>query len=659
MHPGVAGCLAILLLWAGLCFPYAALALDAAKQSAGKGILDLRAWDFDSQGPVSLAGQWQFHWKSLVDPADISYTDPGQGYMEVPGSWHRLETPDKPLGAHGYATLALQVLLDKGKGRLALDIRNVLTAYDLFINGVKVQGAGRVGTTRGAMIPEYRHVVVNVPTDAAVLSIVMHISNFHHRMGGPWSKIILGSEGAVRKDATYRLVLNVFMVGSIFIMGLYHLCLYLLRRTYAPALFLGVFCFLITLRSLVTNEHYLHVLFPGIPWEILIKGEYIGFYLAVPVFGMFIHSLYPREFSRRVLRWYQAAGLGFSALVVMTPARLFSHSVLVYETITLVFAVYMFRVFYRAARSSREGVTPIILGAVFLFFSLVNDILHANNIVQTAYLLQAGMFVFIFTQAFVLSQMFSKSFYTIEAQARDLMDMNRSLNREVEMRKQLEISLVESHDEFKNSRIALILGLAKLAEYRDTDTGTHLERIREYVKIIATELSRTPGYAGYITDDYIQDIYHSSVLHDIGKIGIADAILLKPDKLTPKEFEIMKSHTVIGGDAITDVAAKVKQRSFLTLAKDIAYYHHERWDGAGYPKGLARTEIPLSARITSLADVYDALTSERPYKKAFSHETALAVIKEGCGGQFDPDVAEAFFRRAKAIDKVRKNLRDR
>lgn len=207
-------------------------------------------------------------------------------------------------------------------------------------------------------------------------------------------------------------------------------------------------------------------------------------------------------------------------------------------------------------------------------------------------------------------------------------------------------------------RNATMLGLAKLAESRDGTTGRHLERIREYVKLITQTLGKLPQYTTYITPAYINDIYHSAILHDIGKVGIPDAILLKRGQLTKKEFEIIKQHTIVGGKALTAMDAELQEQSFLTLGKEIAYYHHESWDGSGYPDGLKGEDIPLSARIVALADVYDALTSERTYKNAYSHEKAVTLILEERGKKFDPEIVDAFEANLDQFDKIRCETND-
>ena len=201
-------------------------------------------------------------------------------------------------------------------------------------------------------------------------------------------------------------------------------------------------------------------------------------------------------------------------------------------------------------------------------------------------------------------------------------------------------------------REMMIFSLAKLAESRDDDTGEHLERIREYAKLLAEELSYCPKFAPVIDGQFVHLIYLTSPLHDIGKVGIPDSILRKPGKLTPEEFEVMKEHTRIGGETLKASAQAYSEASFLWMAYEIAIHHHERWDGNGYPNKLAGDQIPLSARIVSVADVYDALRSKRIYKPAFSHEKSMAIILEGRGTQFDPDVVDAFVRIEGRIREV-------
>ncbi|ACN15144.1 two component protein (transcriptional response regulator/sensory box) [Desulforapulum autotrophicum HRM2] len=228
--------------------------------------------------------------------------------------------------------------------------------------------------------------------------------------------------------------------------------------------------------------------------------------------------------------------------------------------------------------------------------------------------------------------------------------------RDVTVRKKLEKDLIGSFKTLKNTRAATIMGLAKLTEYRDHETGNHLERIQKYARLLAEELSKKPDFQNDISPKYVEDITLSSILHDIGKVGIPDSILLKPGRLTSDEFEIIKQHCRYGGDALKTVETKIDGESFLTLGREIAYFHHEKWDGTGYPSGKKNLQIPLSARIISVCDVYDALTSKRIYKEAYSHDTAVQIIQKKKGKHFDPRVIDVFIEKAHKFDRIRKQV---
>lgn len=192
------------------------------------------------------------------------------------------------------------------------------------------------------------------------------------------------------------------------------------------------------------------------------------------------------------------------------------------------------------------------------------------------------------------------------------------------------------------SRDLVIFSLARLAEARDPETGAHLERIREYCRVISRHLAKQSKFRSQVDGNYVQLLYLTSPLHDIGKVGIPDAILLKPGRLTSEEFEIMKQHAVIGGETLHAAAVAYPGAQYLQMARDIAISHHEKYDGSGYPYGLRGDDIPLCGRIVAISDVYDALTTARVYKPAYSHDVARDIILEGRGKHFDPDIVEAF-----------------
>ncbi len=228
--------------------------------------------------------------------------------------------------------------------------------------------------------------------------------------------------------------------------------------------------------------------------------------------------------------------------------------------------------------------------------------------------------------------------------------------RDITLTKQMEKQVLESKQLLDTSRQAAIFGLASLAECRDDTTGAHLLRIRAYTRLLAMELALSTDPPAIITDHFIQDLCISSMLHDIGKIGIPDAILLKPARLTNDEFAVIKHHCELGSKALASAERDSESLSFLRLGQEITLHHHERWDGTGYPNGLKGEAIPLAARIVSLVDVYDALTSKRPYKEAYSHEEACRIILGESGHLFDPMVVAAFLRREEEFDLTRQQI---
>lgn len=208
------------------------------------------------------------------------------------------------------------------------------------------------------------------------------------------------------------------------------------------------------------------------------------------------------------------------------------------------------------------------------------------------------------------------------------------------------------HEQISNMQSGMIKFMAEVVENRDNNTGGHIRRTAEYVEYIAKELKRQGIYSDILTDKYMNDMVVAAPLHDIGKIHIPDTVLNKPGKLTEEEFEIMKTHSTAGEELLTHAKAELGESGYLEMAVEMAAYHHEWWNGKGYPYGISGEEIPLCARIMAVADVFDALISKRCYKNAMPLEKAYAIIREESGTHFDPAVAEAFFA---ASEDIRKN----
>jgi putative two-component system response regulator len=224
---------------------------------------------------------------------------------------------------------------------------------------------------------------------------------------------------------------------------------------------------------------------------------------------------------------------------------------------------------------------------------------------------------------------------------------------ELEMRnEELEKRVLKRTRELNLTQEVSIDALASLSEYRDQETGKHIQRTKRYVKLLAERMMTKPEFQGQLSPEFIDSLYLSAPLHDIGKIGIRDSILMKKGKLTAEEFEEMKQHTVIGYNAIKAASRRLGKNSFLKSAMELTLHHHEKWDGTGYPDRLRKTAIPLSCRIMAVGDVYDALISERPYKPPFPHAEAVRIISGSGGTHFDPAIVSVFQELNDDFDRI-------
>lgn len=248
------------------------------------------------------------------------------------------------------------------------------------------------------------------------------------------------------------------------------------------------------------------------------------------------------------------------------------------------------------------------------------------------------------TIALTLSPMLDSS-----GKVRGLLGLGQDVTEEVRLHEEV----LDSYRRIQRIQDSSIFALAKLAESRDGETGLHLKRIQKYCRALCDRLRTHDTYMDMLTDQYVNDLVQSSILHDIGKVAIPDEILFNPNKFGVEEYETMKRHTIHGGQALEDAAIETGEQSFLSVARDIAYCHHEHWDGNGYPYGLEGDHIPLAARIVAIADVYDALTTERRYKRAYSHQESRNIVIEQSGKQFDPDVVRTFLEVEDEFRRIR------
>ncbi|MCP4129673.1 MAG: response regulator [bacterium] len=433
-----------LLLFAGILLLFSLSCTGEPRRinppAARGGILDLRGWDPAEDGPVELSGEWEFYWKQLLP----SVEPVSNGYIRLPGDWNGFMVNNRALPGDGYATYRLTVLLGKPHSSLAFKFSFFDTAFSIYVNGKKISSAGVVGTNKKTSVPGYRPHVADFPPGADTLEILLHVSNFHNSSGGSPKTILLGSERDIRETRERLLALELFLFGSILIMSLYHLGLFLLRRKDRSSLYFSIFCFLIAFRIPIVGEKYFVHLFPAADWIITHKFEFLSIYCSLPAFVLFIRSLFPEEFNKKIVTTTLAVGGILTVIIIVTSPEFYTHTTLGYQGFSIVICLYIIVVLIRALRKKREGAGAFFIGYIFLFSMILHDFLYINHIIHTGDLFPIGMFIFIFSQAYLLSVRFSKSFHAVNTLSGQLQE--KSLDLEEKNIRLMEIDKLK--DEF-------------------------------------------------------------------------------------------------------------------------------------------------------------------------------------------------------------------
>ena len=598
---------------------------------AKNGILDLRNWDFKEKGVIRLNGEWNFYWKNFIDPAaDFSSKSSGKNIISVPSFWNSFNDGNGKVGGKGYACYHLRILLPPNPPRMAFTAKDIHSAFNLYANGELLISTGTVGADQDSSITSFSPSFIGYSPKSEIVDIVVHVSNFDFLHGGMWVPIHFGETNQLRVREESDIIIDFLILGFILTMGFYHMMRFITVKFEWMSFYFGMICISVGLLTFILDDLHAYRLFPSSSFSLLFRIGLWSFTTALSAFFSFTRSLYKDLINRHVFNLVILVSAFFSLIILISPLRLIAWTLMVYQLITFTAFGYMCFIYIRAVRLKLFGSRILIVGFAILFIASVNDLLYMNHFIETGYIFKWSFILVLILQTYLITRMVLEDYQKMAIHNRDLTE----------------------------TRLGVIIGLAKLAEYRDGETGAHLDRIRDYCFILAEELILLPRFKDYIDAKYVDDLCYSSILHDIGKVGVSDSILLKPGRLTEEEFSQIKKHTTIGGDSIKNVEKGLSDRTFLSLGKEIAYHHHEKWDGSGYPEGKKGTEIPLSARIVALADVYDALTSKRPYKEAFSHEKALKIIIEGRGIHFDPDIVDSFLSREKDFKNLRMRLID-
>lgn len=427
--------LAFVLLVGGTIFGdlYNESKLGKSPKAVG-GELDLSTWDFAKQGIVNLDGQWEFFWQQLLQPADVKRTK--EAYqaelVHVPDKWNNYQQIN-PSTSDGFATYHLKVKMGDHSDRLALKVPEIATAYKLFVNGQLLCSVGKVGNSPQESEPHYLPKIVGFYPENQEIELVIQVANFVHHKGGIKASIQLGPESAIIKLREKQLGFELFLLGVFLIMAVYHFGLVFLRSSDKSAFYFGLFCLLIAIRTITTGELFIMELIPGMAWEWLIRIEYLSYYVSVPVFVKFIQHLYEETGQGRVSDAIPLASLLFSSIVILTPVKSFSQTLLWYDFFTLLVFVYVCSILLQAVRAKKEGAAGFSVGVLVVLASVINDMLFANGVIVTGEMVPLGLFVFTFFQAMALSTRFAQAYVTLEKLSKELADSNEMLKEQVRL----------------------------------------------------------------------------------------------------------------------------------------------------------------------------------------------------------------------------------
>jgi diguanylate cyclase (GGDEF)-like protein len=440
---------------------------------ARNGILDLRDHEFISH--LRLDGEWRFVWRD-TSLSGISASDDHIN-IEVPDSWKGYRYNGVKLPGHGAGSYFLTILIPERTDSYAIKISTAGTAYNLFVNDDLMGSVGIYSIDSSMSRPLYEPKIFNLGPLSNQLTLRFDVSNYDHRLGGLWESITFGTTEEIYEYREKQVAMALFMFGTIFVMGIYHLGVFSLSTRGTPALYFGIFCLIIGLRTLTTGEIFIHQIWPTLSWQMLIKLEYLTFYTGIPIFFLFVRLQFPDELNARVTQAVVGISALFVLLVVFTRVDTFSATLTYFQPLSLLIMLYVIYGLVLAFIRGEEGSTMVLVGFLSIVITFMNDMLYVANVLHTGHLISLGLLIFILNQAFLISIRFSIAYTTIELQRTKLERTNTAYQAEIESRKSAEQEVLQHKD-----------NLEELVEDRTAELQIANKRLEE--------LSRVDGLTG-------------------------------------------------------------------------------------------------------------------------------------------------------------------
>ncbi|OLS39223.1 HD domain-containing phosphohydrolase [Bacillus sp. MRMR6] len=560
---------------------------------------------------VRLNGKWDFYSNQLLLPDDIPKINHSAAQtMEVPGTWDI---------RNGYGTYHLIIHFPEnriGKPQ-ALYLPKIYTANRLYIDEELVSEIGKIAMAEKGSVPFGKPSITYFNPSQKKVHVLLQVSNYYHRKTGITGSVYLGDPNNIEEKMKLKIFLEWFSIGALIAIGINQLNLYFNRRKDSVSLYFSLFCLLVGIRVLLVGDSYIFHIFPALRWDYAFKLNYIIVFLCIPLFIKYFSAIFPNEMRRTFLAISVVSSLICIPIVIFTTPIIFTNTVYILYLLLLLLIPYFLRVLIKAIIQKHEGAKVIGVFFAVLIATVINDILYNEQMIHTMLLMPIGLVAFCAAQSYLVYKKFSKAFEDVEI-----------------LSSQLEITQKE-----------IVFRLGEITETRSKETGNHVRRVAEYSQFLASKYG--------LQSDEIELVKLASPLHDIGKVAIPDSILNKPGKLTNEEFAIIKTHTEIGYQML-----KHSNTKLMETAAIIAYTHHEKYDGTGYPRGLKKQEIPLYGRITTVSDVFDALSSKRTYKKSWEIKDIIEYFKCEKGKHFDPILVEIFLDNVNEFLRIKEKFKD-
>ncbi|MFE5322526.1 sensor histidine kinase [Paenibacillus sp. NPDC056579] len=618
---------------------------DRVSPSAVQGVLDLRGWDFVKDGAVELEGEWDFYWNQLLTADQAASAGHGSGspaadWLRLSRSWNGHVVDGQPIPGKGYATYHLKVTTDLTGDVLALELPTIRSSYSIWINGEQLGGAGTVGTSPETAQARYLPQLVYFSPDSPVLDIMLQVSNYDHRLGGIWNDLKLGEARQLTSHHQFHLGVELTLVGSLLVMGLYHLGLFLIRFKDKGSLYFALFCLAIGIRAMLVGEGAAYQLLPFISYDTGLRVEYLCYYIALPLAVMFCRTLFPQEISPLFVLGLQAAGGLFSLTVLLLSPYAFSYTTQWYQAITLLVCAYVMSGIVKALAKGKEGAGFAMFGGMFFIITVTIDILYYNEWIQIGNVSSIGLFFFIFMTSFIISLKSFKAFASVETLSRQLRELNMGLEHRIKERtaelERSNRSLEKMNEELgrlENSRRHLLSNISH-------DLGTPMTLIQGYVEALIDRVVVEPDQ---------QEKYLRLILGRITGLNRLIADLFQLSKLEARQIDFSMQEMMV---------------------EDVAAYYTDRYDlevnNAGLRFSVHAPAAPYGGSVFIDIDRIDQVLTNLIYN-AIKHTPVggfiqLQIAVDGSsivmrvqdnGSGIDPDDLPYIFDRFYKKDKSR------